>query len=54
MHNNEILDVTEGPLFKSLLDFREQVRLLGSDKVLMEMDDETFWALFKWFHKSDD
>ena len=43
----------ESHFYFALKEFEEMVRLYGSEKVLMEMDDESFWALFKWFHRAD-
>ena len=67
MHNNEIQQELidgnqqqaeqaqkESHFYFALKEFEELVRQFGSEKVLMEMDDESFWALFKWFHRADD
>ena len=39
----------EAALSFTLIDFNALVKSVGANAVLSAMDEETFWALYKWF-----
>lgn len=49
----EVQTSEEAHFYHTLKEFEDIVRRVGGDKVLMEMGDDCFWVLFKWFHSAD-
>lgn len=42
----------EAALHFTLTDFADMVRINGVPKIMSDMDEETFWQLYKWFGDS--
>jgi hypothetical protein len=53
MHSEPIQEMNyeETDMCRTLMDFKNLLEKYGVERALDEMDEDTFWILFNFFHK---
>lgn len=47
--SKQVEEEHDAALHFTLIDFAQMVQSYGANEVLSNMDEETFWHLYKWF-----